>query len=105
MLLVKSVSFHLLHGILLKTSRYHVPFHIQEHVDYITPGIKLFAPTRPGGSKRDQERDVEKRSGFKLPPLLSSLGMTLDDLLAIPELLVCSIAITPACVQSTYNNL
>jgi len=33
-----------------------------------------------------------------LPPLLKGLGMTLEALLAIPELEVCSIAITPPCV-------
>lgn len=82
----------------LTTGRYHVPSHIQEHIDYLTPGIKLFAPKRPGNSKRD----IEKRD-YMLPPLLKSLGMTLEALLAIPELLVCSIAITPACVQSMFK--
>jgi tripeptidyl-peptidase-1 len=86
---------------LLTLHRYHVPSHIQEHVDYITPGIKLFAPKRPRGTRRDMEGDIEKRGPYKLPPLLKSLGMTIEALLAIPELLVCSVAITPACVQSS----
>ena len=87
----------------LTAHRYYVPSHIQEHADYITPGIKLFAPKRSRSSQRDLEGDIEKRSGFKLPPLLKSLGMTIETLLAIPELLVCSVAITPTCVQSTYT--
>jgi len=38
-----------------------------------------------------------------LPPLLKDLGMSLDALLAIPELLVCDIAITPVCIKALYN--
>jgi tripeptidyl-peptidase-1 len=83
----------------LTSCRYHVPSHIQEHVDYITPGVKVFAPERPGNSRRD----IEKRGNYQLPPLLNSLDMSLEALLAIPELLGCSVAITPPCVQSMYS--
>jgi tripeptidyl-peptidase-1 len=84
-------------------SRYHIPSHIQEHIDYITPGIKLFTPPQKATSDSDLERRIfgvtsgNKDAGL-LPPLLKSLGMTLEGLLAIPELLVCSIAITPPCI-------
>jgi tripeptidyl-peptidase-1 len=78
----------------LTNRRYHVPSHIQQHVDYITPGVKLFAPKGPAG-----RRDIEKRS-YKLPPLLKDLGITIEALLAIPELLACDIAITPPCIKS-----
>lgn len=81
--------------------RYHIPPHIQQHVDYITPSIKLFTPQRRGSARRAVEGHIERRD-FKLPPLLKDLGMTLEALLAIPELLVCSVAVTPACVQSMY---
>jgi tripeptidyl-peptidase I len=82
----------------LQILRYHVPAHIQEHVDYITPGIKLFAQKR-----RPNPNSALQRRDYKLPPLLESLGMTVEALLAIPELLVCSIAITPACIKALYN--
>ncbi|TVY83605.1 Tripeptidyl-peptidase sed1 [Lachnellula suecica] len=83
---------------------YHVPALIQEHVDYITPGIKLLPPSR----KRSEDSTLEKRifgvtSGQKQPPLLKSLGMTLEALLAIPELLICGTAITPACIKALYK--
>ncbi len=38
-----------------------------------------------------------------LPPLLKSLGMTVEALLAIPEMLACSVAITPVCIKALYN--
>ncbi|KUJ16192.1 subtilisin-like protein [Mollisia scopiformis] len=88
--------------------QYHVPGHLQEHIDYITPGIKLFTHKR----RPNPNFDIEKRTfgvtsgdgnGDLLPPLLKSLGMTLDALLAIPELQVCDIAVTPACIKALYN--
>jgi tripeptidyl-peptidase-1 len=82
--------------------RYHVPAHIQEHVDYITPGIKLFAPNRKGG-----ETDLDKRTfgitsgkgkdGYS-PPLMKPLGLSIEALLALAELSVCDQYITPPCV-------
>jgi tripeptidyl-peptidase-1 len=49
--------------------RYHVPTHIQEHIDYITSGIKLFA----GKRRPNPNSDLEKR-GYLLPPLLKFLA-------------------------------
>ncbi|KAN0096089.1 subtilisin-like protein [Hyaloscypha variabilis] len=78
--------------------KYHVPAHVQEHVDYITPGIKLFTTKR----RSAPDSNKQKRS-FNIPPLLKDLGMSLAALLAIPELAVCDIAITPACIKALYN--
>ncbi|PMD36236.1 subtilisin-like protein [Hyaloscypha variabilis F] len=78
--------------------KYHVPAHVQEHVDYITPGIKLFTTKR----RSAPDSNKQKRS-FNIPPLLKDLGMSLAALLAIPELAVCDTAITPACIKALYN--
>lgn len=84
--------------------QYHVPAHIQKHIDYITPGIKLFA------EKRRPNPNIEKRTfgvtsgdGNFLEPILNKIGMTLSALLALPELAVCDIAITPVCIKTLYN--
>lgn len=73
-------------------------------MDYITPGIKLVAPFR----KSNEDPELQKRifgvtSGHKLPPLLKSLGMTVEAILAVPELLVCGTVITPACIQGNLE--
>ncbi|KAH8782251.1 hypothetical protein F5882DRAFT_462873 [Hyaloscypha sp. PMI_1271] len=47
----------------------HVPTHIQEHIDYIISGIKLFA----GKRRPNPNSDLEKR-GCLFPPLLKSLA-------------------------------
>ena len=36
---------------------YHLPRHMQQHIDYVSPGIKLIAPR----SKAVAKRDLEKR--------------------------------------------
>lgn len=49
-------------GVTPACDQYHVPKHVQEHVDYINPGIKLMAPF---GKKINEEgwKNLEKRWG------------------------------------------
>ncbi|GAB7343209.1 hypothetical protein MBLNU457_1274t1 [Dothideomycetes sp. NU457] len=89
--------------------QYHVPEQLREHIDYITPGIKLYSPDRKGEAV--DTKTIDKRtfgvtngkSGGKLPPLLEALPMLLSELLALPELEVCNYAITPPCIAAMYN--
>jgi len=60
--------------------------------------VKLFTTKR----RSVPDSNKQKRS-FNIPPLLKDLGMSLAALLAIPELAVCDIAITPACIKALYN--
>ena len=48
-------------GTLPACSEYHVPEHLREHIDYVTPGIKLFAPT-PKKRQINTAVPKEKRS-------------------------------------------
>lgn len=49
-------------GVLPACDRYHVPKHVQEHIDYITPGIKLMAPLDEKISEEGW-KNMEKRWG------------------------------------------
>ena len=85
--------------------RYHVPKHIQKHIDYITPGIKLLAPSdqppTTGLSKRQQsshqgaDRTTERHSRHRVTATLS-----VD---AAQNLSTCDQAITPACIAALYQ--
>ena len=82
-------------------NRYQVPKHIQEHIDYIVPGIKLAAPVKRGHSQRGHSKrgfGMTMGSGI-LPPKSRDPGAipTLDGLKT------CDVAITPVCVAALYE--
>lgn len=108
--LLHTEYFHYDHAPTGKTTiacdQYHVPTHIQEHVDYITPGLKLMA----GTSKSQKSADLARR-GFragskgKFPgPILGSiLTSPLAKLIESDQTAACDQAITPACIAGMYN--
>lgn len=78
--------------------RYHVPKHLSEHIDYITPGVKAMEVrgARPAG--------LEKRIfGLKnpKPPLLKALPESIEQILeSIFSTTMCDSVITPDCIKS-----
>ncbi|KAL8663945.1 MAG: hypothetical protein Q9202_003494 [Teloschistes flavicans] len=88
--------------------QYHVPAHVQKHVDYVTPGIKLLTPSRPTSKAAAQA--IEKRTfGVTAPnmppvrPSLKALPDTLTNLLKLPLSQLCTLAVTPDCIKTFYN--
>ena len=83
--------------------QYHVPKHVQKHVDYITPGVKLMAPVKRGHKKTDTKT---KRSfgvsqpGPNTPFLFNEVDIPLSD---VNDTSTCDQAITPACVAALYQ--
>ena len=89
---------------------YSVPTHLQEHIDYITPGLKLLTPSVP--REPEKRKELEKRifgvtaPGAKkpiLPPLKKALEITINALLAKPLSALCQVAIIPVCISTLYN--
>lgn len=77
---------------------YHLPKHIHAHIDYITPGVKLLAPTHKAKRNRNSKhaRFSPKLLDFRPgPPFLS--------LLQFDDLSNCDVAITPACIKALYQ--
>lgn len=78
--------------------RYHVPKHLSEHIDYITPGVKTMEvrEARPAG--------LEKRTfGLKnpQPPLLKDIPETIERILeSLLTSTICDVVITPDCIRS-----
>lgn len=93
--------------------QYHVPKHVSEHIDYITPGIKLFTLRKERLSSEEQtSTNLEKRtfgvtsgkgSAGILPPILSPLPITINQILGAAELATCDTVITPSCIRALYN--
>ncbi|KAK6509682.1 hypothetical protein TWF481_004413 [Arthrobotrys musiformis] len=109
---------------------YHIPRRIQEHIDYITPGIKLFPPSGPLSPEREELRKRELQSkrdeasaaapnqkikrqgplppGYGLNPITSILDAVFSTLVqGISGVFPCSyvntVAVTPKCVRELYN--
>ena len=84
----------------LGCEQYHVPHHIQDHIDYITPGVKFSAsvikrdvagwPNRPHGPGW---KPVHHHH-HPLPPAAHGLP---------PDLQACGVNITPPCLRALYD--
>lgn len=86
-------------------NRYHVPAHVQKHVDYVTPGLKLLTPSRPKskaatGAIGKRTFGATNPNMPPLPPLLKALPDTLVNILKLPFDKVCNVAVLPFCIQS-----
>ena len=78
----------------------------------IFTGIKLHTSSGLTGNRKSRSK-FDKRTTFskpvnggaigKQPPMKKALPMPLDQLLSIPDLSICNVAITPECIQTLYN--
>ena len=97
----------------LACDQYHVPEHIQEHVDFITPTLHFDAKLGPGGNNSPiRRRDVVRREeqphigwsigqpGSGSLPKKGSVVNNLNNL--IGELEMCNEFIVPDCLRALY---
>lgn len=81
----------------ISTEEYHVPERLREHVDYVTPGVRL-------RTKRDAHKqklhDVQKRSGHDniARPFLTQLSG-----FPHPNSSTCSVYVTAECTRSELS--
>jgi tripeptidyl-peptidase-1 len=86
-------------GIMPACDQYHVPKYIRQHIDYISPGIKLMAPVESYLSQRRTamgKRGLEPR-GIHVLQHEKVLSINPNDLSTCDQL------ITPACVAALYK--
>jgi tripeptidyl-peptidase-1 len=81
-----------------KLCSYHVPKHIQEHLDYITPGIKLVAPNKR--NERPRSLVTTSKAGFNSSNSIMVSNFKQED---INDLSVCNSSVTPACIRALYQ--
>ena len=83
-------------------THYHIPANLQDHIDFISPGVKLLAPPEklPPPHKR---AGLEFESGAA-PQLPDRLPRALDATEDLPhDLKYCSQQMTPACITALYD--
>ncbi|KAF2761577.1 putative protease S8 tripeptidyl peptidase I [Pseudovirgaria hyperparasitica] len=86
-------------GILPACEEYYVPIHVQKHIDYVTPGIKLLAPPNAPNSKHDLMRRTER----KITPHKFYRPKGPIQFPSSSDLSKCDSTITPACVAALYS--
>lgn len=91
-------------GVIPACDQYHLPKSLREHIDYISPGIKLLAPVESHKAqkealiaKRETSLGLSKR--MKHAKLVQETSHKPDP----NDLSTCDIAITPACVAALYK--
>lgn len=81
-----------------------MPKNIREHIDYITPGIKLVATNRKSKSKRSLTRRAPTAPHIQHgPPGMIAFPHEALQASNGSDLARCDVAITPACVKALYN--
>lgn len=84
----------------LGCDEYHVPKHIQEHIDYITPGVKLSPPLR----KRSVVTPYGRRhKSFQILPDPTSFIHIAASIDLPLNLQACAKNFTPVCYQAMYG--
>ena len=84
---------------------YYVPKHVQPHVDYITPGLKLLTPSHSRSDRELQKRifGVTTKDTHIIKPKTKSLPQSIQLILAAPLSAICDIAAIPLCIKTLYN--
>jgi tripeptidyl-peptidase-1 len=81
---------------------YHVPRHVQEHIDYITPGIKLLSagydPTREAFSRRRRRKRQTYTNDIAHVETDDA-----DDIALLRNPGSCAASTTPHCVRAQYG--
>lgn len=91
-------------GIIPACEQYHVPGHVQAHIDYATPGIMLVAPPETPTNAHRQKRSVAphgRRSGRT--PKVSIPSDAVHEAARSSNLSTCDQVITPQCIAALYN--
>jgi tripeptidyl-peptidase-1 len=79
---------------------YFIPKHLQEHIDYITPGVKRSIVSGPGITKRSFRSSSSRGPANWNPPRLRPAPYMPKN---NTQLLTCDTTITPACIEALYD--
>lgn len=94
-------------SVMVAVDEYHVPLELRDHIDYITPGVKLRAdPGKLKKMKRRHDREALEKRGVK--PMYSNVEFFVDEngeAATLPPLnsTVCDVYVTTACIRAQYN--
>jgi tripeptidyl-peptidase-1 len=82
---------------------YSVPEHVRPHIDYITPGIKLYTTTTKSRNTEDLVKRSKHKKTPKLPPILGSVINNITTYRNKPLSDLCQVAMVPECIAALYK--
>lgn len=85
---------------------YHVPAHIQEHIDYITPGIKMMTTAKRNVKNKNKvkERRSLKHPIYHGPAVVKNItSVAAVKAVVAGDLSECALLMTPNCIMAMYN--
>ncbi|KAK3075295.1 hypothetical protein LTR53_001496 [Teratosphaeriaceae sp. CCFEE 6253] len=89
---------------------YRLPAHLREHIDYVTPGVKLSAPLKKSTSKRSTSVSSGRRGpgpghhgGWMPIPSHTTWHMPPPAYTLPADLQACGVNITPPCLRALYG--
>ncbi|KAF8136815.1 peptidase S8/S53 domain-containing protein [Mycena galopus ATCC 62051] len=88
----------------IASDAYHLPTHIQDHIEFVTPGTTPFGAGRTRRSGKEARGGLQQRK-YQPPPLPVVTNLTqkiIDDIKNKP-LEYCDKYITPPCIKEMYN--
>lgn len=90
-------------GPLTNSVRYHVPEHIQAHIDYITPGVKL-SPIVKKNTKAKRMSHLAHSKGTVEADNSIKTTVISEKAQSLPaDLQRCGTDMTPACIKALYD--
>lgn len=90
-------------GIVPACERYYLPASMQKHIDFVTPGIRLLAPTKEVGRHPGQSITSDYRSST-FEQVQHAEHPNLQSREQLPhDLKHCDISMTPACISALYR--
>ncbi|KXG52611.1 Peptidase S8/S53, subtilisin/kexin/sedolisin [Penicillium griseofulvum] len=82
---------------------YHVPEHIQAHIDYITPGVKLSPIVKKSTKQKRMSHLVHSKGTVQADDSIKSAVIS-EKAKSLPaDLQKCGTEMTPACIKALYN--
>ena len=84
---------------------YHVPEHIKEHIDYVTPGLKLLSDGKSSEDVSLSKRGFKSQGQNKFNPPIFGPQVPSNQVPKGPQaqLANCGTYITPPCIAAMYN--
>ncbi|KAF7118908.1 hypothetical protein CNMCM5793_008544 [Aspergillus hiratsukae] len=88
-------------GVRIGCDEYHIPEHLQSHIDYITPGVKLTPVVKKRTNVKRASQIGHSRAQSVSIDASTSLSAAAKSL--PPDLQNCSYNMTPPCIKAMYS--